>query len=102
MDATMYQSKSKKARIQIVESIQNITIEERVEILEGQVIVIEEDVTEPDQDVNFLYAEQIIQDERILDLEVQTGNIDDQLVLIDDNISSKLVLFIVVEYIIFQ
>ena len=38
-----------------VELMQNITIEERVAILEGQVMVIQDDVTGLDQDVNFLF-----------------------------------------------
>ena len=63
--------------------MQNTTIEERVALLEIQVLeiqediaVIEEDVTEVDErvellegDVNFLFDEQVIQDERIFTLE---------------------------------
>ena len=64
-------------------SVQNTTIEERVALLEIQVVVIQdgiveihddvteldEDVTGLDQDVNFLFDEQVIQDERLLELE---------------------------------
>ena len=49
--------------------MQNTTIEERVTILENQVVEIEEDITDLDQDVNFLFDEQVIQDERLLNLE---------------------------------
>ena len=38
-----------------IEVIQNTTIEERVALLEIQVVEIEEDVTDLDQDVNFLF-----------------------------------------------
>ena len=64
-------------------SFQNTTIEERVTLLEIQVVVIQddiagieediieldEDVTGLDQDVNYLFDEQVIQDERLLNLE---------------------------------
>ena len=56
--------------------MQNATIEERVTLLEIQVVVIQDDVTELDEDVtllegdvNFLFDEQVIQDERLLNLE---------------------------------
>ena len=62
--------------------MQNTTIEERVALLEIQVLEIQEDiaviedVTEVDErvglleeDVNFLFDEQVIQDERIFTLE---------------------------------
>ena len=63
--------------------MQNTTIEERVALLEilvleiqEDIVVIEEDVTEVDErveqlegDVNFLFDEQVIQDERIFTLE---------------------------------
>ena len=56
--------------------IQNETIEERVALLEIQVADIEEDVintridlSELEGDVNFLFDEQVIQDERLLGLE---------------------------------
>ena len=53
-----------------------MTIEERVSVLEMQVVEIEEDVTglevditELDGNVDFLFDEQVIQDERLLELE---------------------------------
>ena len=63
--------------------IQNNTIEEQVTLLEIQVVVIQDDIagieadiTELDEDVtllegdvNFLFDEQVIQDERLLNLE---------------------------------
>ena len=65
----------------------NNTIEERVSLLEVQVADLREDITEVDEDVtrldedlnelewyvNFLFDEQVIQDERLLELE-QTDN----------------------------
>ena len=53
--------------------MQNNTIEERVALLEIQVVVIQDDVTGLDQYVNFLFDEQVIQDKRLLGLE-QTDN----------------------------
>ena len=49
----------------IADSVQNNTIEERVALLEIQVVEIEEDVTGLVENVNFLFDEQIIQDERL-------------------------------------
>ena len=76
----------------VVELIQNPTIEERVTILENQVVEIEEDVTGLDEDVNdlgvdltelegdvnFLFDEQIIQDERLFSLEQTVFAIDEE------------------------
>ena len=60
----------------MVETFQNTTIEERVTILEIQVGQIQNDVTdlsvdltEVDENVDFLFDEQVIQDERLLGLE---------------------------------
>ena len=68
---------------------QNITIEERVEILEGQVVIIQNRVSDTETDVDFLFDEQIIQDERLFSLEEETKEINDQLFVIDDNVESK-------------
>ena len=80
----------------ISDLIQNTTIEERVTLLEIQVVVIQDDivgiqddVTELDEDVtllegdvNFLFDEQVIQDERLLNLEQTTirilGDLDSE------------------------
>ena len=55
----------------VTDSVQNNTIEERVSLIEVQVADLREDITEVDEDVtalvenvNFLFDEQIIQDER--------------------------------------
>ena len=68
--------------------IQNATIEERVALLEIQVVEIQDDVTGLDQDVNFLFDETVIQDERLFSLEEETEEIDEQLIVIDDNLES--------------
>ena len=59
----------------LIGPIQNTTIEERVALLEIQVVEIKEDVaglevdlTELEGDVNFLFDEQGIQDERLQEL----------------------------------
>ena len=56
---------------------QNTTIEERVALLEIQ-------VADLDQDVNFLFDEQVIQDERLLGLEQEINVIESDLDIIDD------------------
>ena len=53
----------------LLESIQNTTIEERVALLEIQVVVIQDEITDLETDVDFLFEEQIIQDERLLGVE---------------------------------
>ena len=79
-----------------LELIQNTTIEERVALLEIQVMEIQEDVTglridhtQLEGDVNFLFAEQVIQDERLLNLETETEDIDEQLIIVGDDLESK-------------
>ena len=49
-------------------------------LLEIQVIEIEEDVSDLDQDVNFLFDEQVIQDEKLLNLEQETEEIEQNIV----------------------
>ena len=71
------------------EQFQNTTIEERVEILEGQVVIIQNEVSDLETDVNFLFDEQIIQDERLNSLEEETEEINDQLIVIDDDVESR-------------
>ena len=55
-------------------------------LLEIQVMVIQDDVTELDEDVtllegdvNFLFEEQVIQDERLLNLEEDSDIYDDEI-----------------------
>ena len=70
----------------IADSVQNNTIEERVALLEIQVVEIEEDVTGLVENVNFLFDEQIIQDERLFSLEQISIDVDDQLDVINEEI----------------
>ena len=76
--------------------MQNNTIEERVSLLEIQVADLREDVTvtqvdvlDLDQDVDFLFDEQVIQDERLLNVEEATDAINAQLVTVDDALEGK-------------
>ena len=85
----------------LVDLIQNTTIEERVTLLEIQVVVIQDDVAdlevnlmELQGNVNFLFDEQVIQDERLLNLEEASNDVDDQLDLINGELQSKFVKFI--------
>ena len=71
------------------EQFQNTTIEVRVEILEGQVVIIQNEVSDIETDVNFLFEEQIIQDERLFSLEEETEEINDKLIVIDDDVESR-------------
>ena len=64
-------------------------IEEDITILDEDVIGLRVDHTELEGDVNFLFDEQIIQDERLLNLETETEEIDKQLVIVDDELESK-------------
>ena len=70
----------------ILELYQNTTIEERVSLLAVQVVEIEEDLTGVNEDViglrldvNFLFDEQVIQDERLFSLEQTSNDIGDEL-----------------------
>ena len=70
----------------ILELIQNTTIEERVALLEVEVEQIQDDVTglnvcltEVDENVDFLFDEQVIQDERLLNLETETEGIENEI-----------------------
>ena len=67
--ATSYDDGMHSSYVIFVELIQNTTIEERVSLLEIQVVEIEEDLTGLDEDVGFLFDEQVIQDERLFSLE---------------------------------
>ena len=76
--------------------VQNNTIEERVTLLEIQVTDMREDLTtteenveDLDQDVNFLFDEQIIQDERLFSLEQEIDVIDIRLLIIDNGLEGK-------------
>ena len=69
--------------------IQNATIEERVTLLEIQVEEIEGQITDLDQDVNFLFDEQVIQDERIFSVEQDTDDIISELDIVEDDLESE-------------
>ena len=58
--------------------VQNLTIEERVAVLEGQVVIIQDELSDIETDVDFLFDEQIIQDERLLNLEEETSVINEE------------------------
>ena len=65
---------------------QNSTLEERVELLEGQVVVLQDEVSDIEANVNFLFDETIIQDQRIFSLEQIPIDVDEQLDIIDDTL----------------
>ena len=66
----------------LLDKAQNSTIEERVSLLELQVVDL-------DEDVDFLFDEQVIQDERLLGLEQTTDAINAELVSVDDEIEGE-------------
>ena len=74
--------------ISFADLIQNVTIEERVTLLEIQVMEIEEDLTGLDEDVGFLFDEQAIKDERLFTVEQTTVEITAELVSVDDDLES--------------
>ena len=51
--------------------------------------LLEIQVSDLDQDVNFLFDEQVIQDEKLLNLEQETDAIDAELEVIDGDLESK-------------
>ena len=53
-------------------------LEVQVADLREDVTVVQADVADLDQDVNFLFDEQVIQDERLLNLEETSIQIDEQ------------------------
>ena len=59
-----------------------------MEILEGQVVIIQNEVSDIETDVDFLFDEQVIQDERLLNLEEETNMIDTELDIIDDELNT--------------
>ena len=61
-----------------IDRVQNSTLEERVELLEIQVVVIQDEVSDLELDVNFLFDEQIIQDERLLNLEENSNILNEE------------------------
>ena len=69
--------------------VQNTTIEERVTILEIQVADTQEDLTELDENVDFLFDEQVIQDERLLGLKQGINVIESDIDTIDDNVENE-------------
>ena len=85
------------------EIVQNNTVEERVSLLEIQVADLREDITEVDEDVtgldedlnelegyvNFLFDEQVIQDERLLELEQISLQVAVELAEINVNIQGR-------------
>ena len=80
-----------------VDLIQNTTIEERVALLEIQVADIEGDISILIENDNFLFDEQIIQDQRLFSLEEETRDIDDQLIMVDEDLESEFVKLIYIE-----
>ena len=77
----------------ILGQFQNSTLEEQVELLEGQVVVLQDEVSDIETDVNFLFDEQAIQDERLLNhderffsLEQISIDVNAQLDIIDDTL----------------
>ena len=62
--------------------LQNTTIEERVSLLELQ-------VADLNEDVNFLFDEQVIQDERLLNVEETSDQVVVELVEVNADLQGK-------------
>ena len=69
--------------LSFLDNVQNTTIEERVSLLELQ-------VTDLDQDVNFLFDQQVIQDERLLNLEETRDQVVLELVEVNTDLQGKI------------
>ena len=63
-----------------------VEIEEDLTVLNEDISGLEVDLTELEGDVNFLFEETIIQDERLFSLEQTTDAINAKLVSVDDEI----------------
>ena len=59
--------------------MQNTRIEERVSLLEIQVANLEQNLAGLDEDVDFLFDDQVIQDERLFSLEQNNDVINQEL-----------------------
>ena len=70
----------------ILDKAQNSKTEERVSLLELQ-------VTDLDQDVNFLFGQQVIQDERLLNLEETSDQVVLELVEVNADLQGKITKF---------
>ena len=57
-------------------------------------VEIEEDISILIENDNFLFDEQVIQDEKLLNLEQETDTINEELDVIDDNLESKIYLYL--------
>ena len=85
-----------KQRFVLSDMAQNNTIEERVCLLEVQVADLKEDVTvvqggvvELDEDVDFLFDDQIIQNERLFSLEQTSLQVAVELAEINVNVQGR-------------
>ena len=63
--------------------------QERVTILENQVVEIEDDLAKLDEDIGFLFDGQIIQDEQLFNLEQTPDEILGKLDLVEDDLESE-------------
>ena len=52
-------------------------------------VIIQDEVSDLENNMDFLFGEQIIQDERLLNVEVATDTINAQLVTVDDKIEGR-------------
>ncbi len=67
--------------------MQNLTIDERVSILEIQVVEIFSDVEKVEEATGFLFDEQVIQDQRLFALEQDADELDDEVEALEDDFS---------------
>ena len=57
-----------------------------MELLEGQVVVIQDEVSDIEADVDFLFDEQTIQDERLLNHDERLFNLEEETDAIDNEL----------------
>ena len=69
--------------------IQVADLREDVTVVQGDVVEVDEDLTELEGDVNFLFDEQVIQDEILFSLEGGVDVIESDIVTINGELDSE-------------
>ena len=72
-----------------VAQLQNVTIEERVTVLEAEMTGVLSEIVELNFDVDFLFTEQALQDQQIFSLYQETGELEDKADYLEDRADSE-------------
>ena len=85
----MVQNRTIEERVSLLEE-QVVDLQEDITVIQGDVVNLDEDVTNLDQNLDFLFDEQVIQDERLLELEQTSDEVVVELAEINANILGNL------------